>query len=185
MEGVFAAMNNLNIIIDELSIMQMELDKFYNHKFNIKQPREYIGEKLLALKVELGELANETKVFKYWSIKEAAGRAVILEELVDCLHFSLGIGLTCGHLLEMDTGKRLYYPQAFNVGNKKKLTAVFNDTFNAVAQFEQTAMMYQSYVIMLQALLNLAAALGFSEQDLYEGYVEKNNKNYARQEAGY
>jgi dimeric dUTPase (all-alpha-NTP-PPase superfamily) len=185
MEGVFKHMNNLHIVIDELSVMQMSLDEFYNNKFGIEQPRDYIPEKLLALKVELGELANETKVFKYWSIKAAAGRAVILEELVDCLHFSLGIGLTCGHLLEMDTGRRLYYPERFNVGNKKKLTEAFNDTFNAVAQFEQTGMLYQSYIIMLQALLNLAAALGFSEQDLYEGYVLKNNKNYERQEAGY
>jgi dimeric dUTPase (all-alpha-NTP-PPase superfamily) len=189
MEGVFKHMNNLHIIIDELSIMQSSLEQHVQKRFGISDAaaRDYIAEKLLALKVELGELANETRCFKFWSTKEKADQPIILEELVDNIHFALSIGLPLGYLLEMDTGKRLYYPEVRPWIAKKELTCIFNDTFNAVAQFEQAGVMgmYQSYIIMLQALLNLAAALGFSEQDLYEGYVLKNNKNHERQEAGY
>lgn len=39
--------------------------------------------------MEFGELANETRCFKYWSIKPMSDKEVILEEYIDCLFMIL------------------------------------------------------------------------------------------------
>lgn len=187
-EGVLKRMNNLQIIIDELAQMQAGLDEHVNERFNIEQPREYIQQKLLALKVELGELANETRCFKFWSIKEPAERVVILEELVDCIHFALSVGILCNYLLDMDTGKRLYYNSkglGYIPVSKEELTDHFNLAFTAISMFEHSGQSYSAYLNLLQHVLNLGSSLGFSEQELYEGYIAKNQKNHKRQEEGY
>src|SRR6185312_3767022 len=66
------------------------------------QGRDMLPEKILALLVELGELANEWRGFKFWSNKQSPAIRPsnpiehgnpMLEEYVDCLHFILSIGL--------------------------------------------------------------------------------------------
>src|SRR5690606_36397479 len=78
----------------KLFSMQRELDEriIVEHQLT----GTYFLERLLALQVEVGELANETRCFKYWSLKPPAERAVILEEYVDGIHFILSIGLSLG-----------------------------------------------------------------------------------------
>ena len=49
--------------------------------------------RILALLVEVGELANETRCFKFWSSKAPSEKAVILEEYVDGIHFLLSLGI--------------------------------------------------------------------------------------------
>ena len=65
--------------------MQKELDSFIENTQQIS--RDVFQEKGLALMVELAELANETRCFKFWSTKGPSERAVILEEFVDSIHF--------------------------------------------------------------------------------------------------
>lgn len=56
------------------------------------QSYESTSEKrLLALLVELHELANETKCFKFWSVNPNGKKDKILMEYVDVLHFTLSI----------------------------------------------------------------------------------------------
>ena len=50
-------------------------------------------ERFLALLVEIGELANATRAFKYWSLKPAEERARLLDEYADGLHFFLSLAL--------------------------------------------------------------------------------------------
>lgn len=52
---------------NELFVMQRELDTFIENTQNIK--RDVFKEKGLALMIELAELANETRCFKFWSTK--------------------------------------------------------------------------------------------------------------------
>lgn len=72
---------------------QDELDKFIieNKKLNIKR-NELLTDTLLALQVEVSELANETRCFKHWSNKGPSDKNIILEEYVDVLHFFLSLG---------------------------------------------------------------------------------------------
>ena len=54
--------------------------------------QDLLDKKILALQVELSELANELpEVFKFWSNKKNNYKKA-LEEYCDCLHFILSIG---------------------------------------------------------------------------------------------
>lgn len=184
-------MNELNILVDEWAIIQAGVDEAIYKRFDLKNPRELIPGLLLALKVELGELANETRCFKHWSSKGPAEPAVILEEFADNMAFTLSIGLISGYLLEMDTGQRLYYPAipAYFEGQeqqiKEDLTKQFNKVFERIQGLEACGYEYIAFIKLFQELFNLAAALGFTLQQIDEAYRDKSNINHERQEAGY
>src|SRR5699024_12873011 len=71
---------------------QANLDHYImeNHKLH---NQDLFNEKKLALLVELGELANETRCIKLWREKEASPASAIVEEYVDTIHLLLSIGL--------------------------------------------------------------------------------------------
>lgn len=60
-----------------------ELDKLYIDKYS-KITDKYYEKNCLELIVELCELANESRCFKYWSIKPVK-KEELLEEYADCL----------------------------------------------------------------------------------------------------
>ena len=79
--------------LDKLYKMQEKLDKHIIDNHNIKiSKEELLGSTILALLVEVGELANTTRCFKHWSTKGIMDKEVVLEELADVLHFYLSIG---------------------------------------------------------------------------------------------
>src|SRR5699024_7652437 len=71
---------------------QVELDAYITNNHDLSGS-DLFEKKILALFVELGELANETRCFKFWSMKERNSNSVILEEYVDNIHFLLSLGL--------------------------------------------------------------------------------------------
>jgi len=85
--------------IKELLTMQKSFDRYLaakqigqtnNEKLD-EWNRSVLDKKLLALSVEVGELANATRCFKYWSTKEDEGKERILDEFADVLHFLLSV----------------------------------------------------------------------------------------------
>ena len=64
------------------------LDELFSLQYNIKSP-EIIQKYKLELLVEFGELANETRCFKFWSTKQSKNKKKILEEYIDCLFMIL------------------------------------------------------------------------------------------------
>lgn len=87
---------DLNKKIEEMIFLQQQVDNAIFNRFNInptEQRQDIIASLLLSLKVELGELANETRCFKHWSAKGPADPPVILEEFADNMAFVLSIGL--------------------------------------------------------------------------------------------
>lgn len=86
----------------------MKLEKFYllqekldNHIFENKNKNrpETLNARILAATIELAEIANEVKSFKFWSNK-GIDREKAIEEYVDVLHFLLSIGIDLNHRLE-------------------------------------------------------------------------------------
>lgn len=74
----------------ELLDAQRNLDL---HTFELRG-QTYAGtseKRLLALLVELHELANETKCFKFWANRPTGNRDKVLLEYADVLHFILSI----------------------------------------------------------------------------------------------
>ncbi|RHW33502.1 dUTPase [Lysinibacillus yapensis] len=156
----------------ELFEMQRELDAFIEETQNIE--RDVFKEKGLALMVELAELANETRCFKFWSTKGPSERKVILEEFVDSIHFLLSLGNV--RELSLDA-----WPE---VKRKEDLTHCFLSTQEAILTFIQQPD-ENTYRTVWQYYGMLAFNLDFTLEDIMEAYLAKNEKNYERQRNGY
>lgn len=106
----------------ELMAKQKEMDE---HVLSVARypldSKQRLVSTLLGLVVEVSELANATRCFKFWSRKGSAPWKEVREEYVDVLHLFLSVGLQ----------------------------------------------------------------LGYSAEDIIEGYLEKNEINHNRQDTGY
>src|SRR5690625_4057324 len=80
----------------ELFTMQRQLDQYIEENNEIPTDQNLFEDKYLALLVEIGELANETRSFKFCSTKPPSADEVILEEYVDGIHFILSLGIEKG-----------------------------------------------------------------------------------------
>ncbi|MFB0919208.1 MAG: dUTP diphosphatase [Clostridiaceae bacterium] len=136
---------------------------------------ELRNKKFLSLLTELGELANETRCFKYWSNKGPSPKEVILEEYVDCLHFILTIGL--------DHGFEKVKP-AFDEGENKDITQQFINLFLDVNELIIYPSL-ESYQDMLEEFFRLGILLDFTKKEIYDAYLEKNKINHVRQDEKY
>lgn len=155
--------------------MQKKLDTYIETKRGIAD-QDVFSEKCLALLTELGELANETRCFKFWSTKGKSEKAVILEEYVDNIHFLLSLGLEKGHTFsEIEVAP---------IEKDLEETAAFNHLYTLCVTFysEQSR---ANYLALFEAYLQLGELLGFSEHDLQQAYYDKNEVNYERQQTGY
>ena len=159
--------------LHKLFTMQCALDKY------IQSNKQVTGgcfeKKGLALIVELAELANETRCFKFWSEKAPSERSVILEEYVDSIHFILSLGIEKGF---QDLPE---WPREIVEGD---LTALFIGTNKSVLTFltEPTKTHYEKVWIMYGAI---AEKLALVAQDVLQAYIAKNETNYERQKNGY
>ncbi|MCA1009888.1 dUTP diphosphatase [Halobacillus halophilus] len=157
---------------ETLYLMQEKLDHYIetHHQLNSS---ENVKEKILALQVELGELANETRCFKFWSTKQASAKETILEEYVDGLHFILSLGLDLGHRYESQP-----------VTPFTSQTEAFLAVYSLIEQFHNHTN-DQNYKELFGSYLSLGETLGFSEAELVRAYHAKNEVNYERQDQGY
>lgn len=157
----------------QLFDIQKQLDEtiLRNHELYNK---DLVPAKILALEVELGELANETRCFKFWSKKPSSPKTVILEEYVDCLHFLLSIGLDEG----FDNA------QILMKSNPRDLVQQFQEIFRKSSVFYQS-LKEEDYVDLFEGFLSLGRKLGFTWEDIEEGYLLKNQINHQRQAEGY
>jgi len=159
--------------LDELFKLQMELDKKIVEQHAL-QNKSLVSEKILALQVEIGELANETRCFKYWSTKKPSEKSVILEEYVDCIHFLLSIGLEYKFTdISVDA-----------VVSDSKLTDQFINIYIDLNDFIICSSK-DHYSTLFEDFLSLGSSIGFSEEDIMEHYLIKNNINHERQASGY
>ncbi|RJS59957.1 dUTP diphosphatase [Bacillus sp. PK3_68] len=154
--------------------MQRALDGYIEAEHGL-QEADLFDKKVLALLVEIGELANETRCFKFWSLKKPSAREVILEEFVDGVHFILSLGLTCS--LEQEA-------TAEDKKAEGSITDQFLLVYEAVQSFKQEKSA-EAYQQMLQEYFTLGGLLGFSAEEVEKAYVSKNEVNYERQQQGY
>jgi len=159
--------------LEKLFTMQEELDRYI--QTNNEVDEDLFDKKGLALIVELAELANETRAFKFWSSKGPSDREVILEEYVDSIHFLLSLGI------DRDLNMLAEWPEPMA---DKDLTSIFLKTNKSILEFmEQYSM--STYQTVWSCYGTIADILGFSYEDVMEAYVAKNQKNYDRQKEGY
>ncbi len=160
--------------IKRLIQLQKELDSRIESERGLGG-QDLTERKILALFVELGELANETRCFKFWSSKPPAADDIILEEYVDGLHFILSIGIGLGWEDEME---------ADIMPSEEGLTSLFNTVFTDAADFDRDRTLSR-FSTLFTAFLALGGKLGFNGADIQRGYFDKNKENHNRQEQGY
>jgi len=159
--------------LSKLFTMQRELDLFIQK--NREDQHDVFREKGLALFVELAELANETRSFKFWSTKGPSADDVILEEYVDSIHFLLSLGIEQGfESLEK-------WPEDKVEG---ELTELFIKTTGIISNFLNDLTM-ESYLLVWIHYGAIARKLGFTYEDIISAYISKNEENYERQKTGY
>ncbi len=158
--------------------MQKSLDHHIESKHDLKY-ESLLDRKFLAFQVELAELANETRCFKFWSEKPSSDKDVILEEYVDGVHFLLSIGIEYG----FETESVYTYPEVKAV-EKEGLVYAFFEVTNALAELRHDST-FQAYKAFFQSYLRLGGSLGFQEDEILDAYLKKNEVNYQRQENGY
>ncbi|WP_026690608.1 dUTP diphosphatase [Alteribacter aurantiacus] len=158
--------------------MQKALDKHIETKHGLTE-ESLVERKLLAFSVELGELANETRCFKFWSEKPPSEKRVVLEEYVDGVHFLMSIGIEFG----FDDHVEYLFPEDQEASNEQ-LTEDFLEIQSSLVDVQKTRD-FSNYKAFFNAYLRLGAHLGFTEEDLLTAYLDKNEVNYKRQQEGY
>lgn len=182
--------------LDKLFQMQKALDERINKEHQL-EGQDLLPKKILALQVELGELANEWRGFKFWSKDqeprtncewdytlddEPIYRNLVLEEYVDCLHFILSIGL------EVDIDTNSYFGQY----TSRDVTSQFKYVFQDVSTLDKSICedwsedeVLESYSDLVLGFIGLGEMLGFTWEQIEQSYLEKNKVNHSRQTEGY
>ncbi len=161
------------IDVSELFSLQKGLDEEIHHLHNESYESTY-SKRVLALLVELGEFANETRAFKFWSLKGPSSKEVILDEWADALHFFLSIGIYLG----VNEIKTAGVPKKDNIVDQLLLIYKEVATFHSVKDVSL-------YTEAFKDFLDLLTLLGYNEQDALEAYKKKLAVNYKRQENHY
>ena len=167
-------MKNTNIKekLKEIFQMQRTLNEAILNEFGKNSIVE--GKLQLAIIDELGELTHELKGDWYWwkKTQPPVDRQRVLEELVDVWHFVMTWEMLINKM-EIDLIIRVYGFYIFQFG-----TGII-DRFdipigNIVKEYEK-----------LPHLLDLTELLGFSFDEIYQEYLNKNKINYERLKNGY
>jgi dimeric dUTPase (all-alpha-NTP-PPase superfamily) len=148
------------------------------------QGMNLLPNKILALNVELGELAQEVQgEWKYWKEHTTRDDVRVLDEFVDCLHFALSIGLEDDDIDINDDVEDIRGFAKANVG----ITGLFNCLFVDIAEYGESSG-YKTlihYANMVFGLLRLGNRLGFTDEQIEAQYFKKNAVNHHRQEVNY
>ncbi len=130
--------------------------------------------RVLALLVELGEFANETRCFKYWSYKGPSAKEVVLDEYADGLHFLLSLGIPLG-------AKEIKLaPKAYDIPLYEAVLDVYAEAVGLSKQYD-----LEQYHRAFAAYLGLLPLMGFGEIDAIDAYLKKLEVNHQRQEEHY
>ncbi|HHX07416.1 MAG TPA: dUTPase [Erysipelothrix sp.] len=163
----------MKLNLEQLNQLQQQLDQHIldNHQLTRIETTQ---RRILALLVELAESANETRCFKFWSLKSSSDLSVIEEELSDVLHFIISLNLNLENPL---TSIELTV-------TTQELTPLFLQTFHQALRLSEE-LNQENIAQVLNSFFNLVLSIGSSPQALLQAYVEKNEINHQRQEQQY
>lgn len=156
--------------ITKLLPIQQKLDKHIEKEKGL-EGKKLLLDKILALCVEIGEMLNEYRVWKYWSNDRRVRRESMLVEYVDGLHFILSIGN------EFGVKEYVYQEPAREMDIRRLALGIFN----MVSRIEFS----RNFKELMDHYLFLGYKLGFTDEDIEKAYMEKNKLNHNRQKDGY
>jgi dimeric dUTPase (all-alpha-NTP-PPase superfamily) len=135
---------------------------------------DIIEKNIVELLVEIGELANETRCFKYWSNKKPSEKSIIMDEYADCFLMTLYF---C-NMINLDLNER------FSVVKILDLVKQFKNLYCIVSKLD-CKLSKKVIKGILSNIVNLGNLLGFTVEEIVEGCIIKINKNKTRFETGF
>jgi dimeric dUTPase (all-alpha-NTP-PPase superfamily) len=153
---------------------QKKLDEEILKNAGIKKyPLENIR---VALLVELGELCNEDKTFKYWKKHREVNRERLLDEFADCLHFALSLENYYheNSVFQCDIDEAIKVRKNSHPTNEEIVEEMIS-TFRFV--------MVENNI--LRGVISFGIALGITDEEMEQAYYKKHKENYKRQQEGY
>lgn len=169
--------------LEDVLERQKKFDEYVMNKNKVEYNYDTFNKVKTAFIVELGEFLNELpSLFKYWKSKAKDKRKEALEEFADCLHFAMSLFYKEPEINDKTYTTRLekVYENAYKIYH--------NTEKNNKEQVEPLDVM--SLIIIdldgeesdiLGDLLVLGGLVGFTWKEIYQAYVNKNDKNYDRQ----
>lgn len=163
------------IDLTELQNEQRKLDENIHKNHNVDY-KVTSNKRTLALLVELGELANEVRSFKFWSNKAPSEDKIILDEFADGLHFILSkcIAFDAPVVFEVDASIK-------KEGDKEVLTQAFLKLYSTASELNTK----ENLTNWLADYITLGFKLGYSLEQLKGAYLNKLKVNYDRQKNNY
>ena len=159
--------------LTDLYIKQKELDLEIANNHHISYESTY-EKRVLALLVELGELANATRTFKFWSNKGPETKERVLDEYADGLHFLLSIGLAYH-----------YQVDSIEVDEEKvEPTDAILKSYHYINEFYNDRNL-SKYLVAFEFYLKILASLGYTWSEAYDAYFKKLEENRHRQDTNY
>jgi len=148
----------------------MNLQKLYDYQNKLDaeiqskidtQGKLLLSQKLLALQVKVGELANETKCFHYWTSRKIQSRKRILEKYIEAIYLILSIGVEKEFIETEFEVKEVEY----------ELTEHFLNLFIDMNDF-MVCSSKDHYITIIEDLLSLSLFFGFTEDDILNANCE-------------
>lgn len=173
--------------LDNLYKLQQNLDRHIIAMNKVEMDKEeLLDNTILALLVEVGELANTTRCFKHWSKKGMMEKEVILDELADVIHFYLSIG----NQIEVKTPIKYFTEYKMEKESIENLTECFNYLFWSISRLDATDISIKYYnkdvsYRVAQLLGRLIELMNFTLEEVEQAYLKKHEENYRRQREGY
>ena len=165
-------------LIKEMLKMQAKLDESIMKEYGLTEIEE--AKLNMAILDEVGELTHELKGNWCWwkKTQPKVDRKKVLGELVDVWHFVLsytnnfndGESMFDTETDEFDRGYKYYLSKTHF--NKNALTNLYSELID-------------SWLEKLIILVVITEYLGFTIEQVYKAYCEKNKVNYQRLESGY
>lgn len=160
----------------EKLIEMLKLQKSLDERI-VEQGDYPYDEMKIGLMVELGELMNEMPtVFKHWKKTAVDDKDKALVEAVDCVHFWLSLWLY------MD-GKRVSERKYARLA--QELSSLFESSKATYKNLSVQRTVANTFSSPMSNLPSLIYALGFTFDEIYEGYLAKNKVNHERQDKNY
>lgn len=155
---------------------QEYLEQFVRQNIGIEESEfssvPMVDKRVFAFKVEFGEFSNETAWFKYWKQSHVVDREKALEELADCMHFLLAIGIYRKYrqfVKDLDWEFWMYNDKSILYHH------VMNNPLSSSGQWRNA----------FEQLIAIGVKLGFTIEDITLAYFLKHQKNIERQMNNY
>ena len=153
--------------IKDILVKQIELNEaiIETHSINIDDLQK---KQILALIVEISELANEIQHFKYWKKNIEINNEKIIEEYSDGMHFYLSFGL---NLNMTNNVKSIIFSD--------DMTLQFLEIYNSISVFNKEYNL-ENFNYAFGLFLGLGKLLKYSDKEIKIAYLKKNSINFSR-----